>query len=126
MNDGTTLIHKELTEKIIGAAMTVLNELRPGLDEKLYENALVIELAEMGLRADEQRQFTVRYKGHVIGKLTPDLIVEDLVIVETKVAECFTDSHVAQVLGYLAIAELRVGLLLNFKHDKLKWKRLVR
>ena len=126
MADQSKLIHEEITEKIIGAAMTVLNELRPGLDEKLYENALVLELAEMGLRADQQRQFTVRYKGHVIGKLIPDLIVDDLVVVDAKVAESFNDSHIAQILGYLAITDRRVGLLLNFKYSTLKWKRLVR
>jgi GxxExxY protein len=120
------LIHEAISERIIGAAMTVLNELRPGLDEKLYENALTLELVDAGLSIEQQREFPVRYKGHFIGKLIPDMIVEDKVIVETKVAECFTDSHFAQVLGYLAITDLQLGLLLNFKHAKLQWKRLVR
>jgi len=120
------LIHPELSEKIIGAAMTVLNELRPGLDEKLYENALLLELVDAGLSVEQQREYPVRYKGHFIGKLIPDLIVAGKVIVETKVAETFNDSHVAQVLGYLAITDLQLGLLLNFKYSKLQWKRIVR
>jgi GxxExxY protein len=119
------LLHEDITGRIIGAAMTVLNELRPGLDEKLYENALVLELLDLGATV-EQRDFPVHYKGHFIGKLIPDLIVDTQVIVEAKVVETFVDSHVAQVLGYLAITDLHVGLLLNFKHGKLQWKRIVR
>jgi GxxExxY protein len=120
------LLHEDITGRIIGAAMTVLNGLRPGLDEKLYENALVLELLDLGATIEQQRVFPVHYKGHFIGKLTPDLIVDTQVIVEAKVVEAFVDSHVAQVLGYLAITDLRVGLLLNFKHGKLLWKRIVR
>jgi len=118
--------HAELTGDIIGAAMAVLNALRPGLDEKLYENALLIELVDRGHTVEQQEAFPVHYKGHFIGKLIPDLIVDGKVIVEAKVAETFTDSHVAQVLGYLAITELEVGLLLNFKSAELDFKRVVR
>ena len=73
--------HEELTRDIIGAAMAVLNELKPGLDEKLYENALVIELAARGHTVEQQREFSVQYRGHFIGKLAPDLIVDGKVIV---------------------------------------------
>jgi GxxExxY protein len=120
------LLHEDITRRIIGAAMAVLNELRPGLDEKVYENALVVELLDLGATVEQQRVFPVHYKGHFVGKLTPDLIVDTQVIVETKVVEAFVDSHFAQVLGYLAITDLRVGLLLNFKHAKLQWKRIIR
>jgi GxxExxY protein len=74
------LIHKKLSESIIGSAMTVLNCLKPGLDEKLYEDALVIELRKRGHRVDQQKQFPVYYDGHLIGTLIPDLIVDDLVV----------------------------------------------
>ena len=120
------LIHEELSGSIIGAAMTVLNELKPGLDEKLYENALVIELRERGHVVTQQRSFEVEYKGRPIGRLVPDLIVDDLVIVDPKVATAFTDTHLAQMTGYLAITGLRLALLLNFKYAKLEWKRVVR
>jgi GxxExxY protein len=120
------LIHEVISERIIGAAMTVLNELRPGLDEKLYENALTLELFANDLSVEQQQQFPVYYREHFIGKLIPDMIVAEKVIVETKVVECFTNSHIAQVLGYLAITNLQLGMLLNFKHAKLQWKRIVR
>ncbi|MEI7902886.1 MAG: GxxExxY protein [bacterium] len=120
------LIHKELSGEIIGAAMTVLNELKPGLDEKLYENALAIELTERGHRINQQRVFEVEYKGRFIGRLVPDLIVDDLVIVDPKVVSAFNDTHMAQMTGYLAITGLRLALLLNFKYAKLQWKRVVK
>jgi GxxExxY protein len=121
-----TLIHEELSGSIIGAAMTVLNELKPGLDEKLYENALVIELRERGHVVTQQKAFEVEYKGHPIGRLVPDLIVDDLVVVDPKVATAFTETHLAQMTGYLAITGLRLALLLNFKYARLEWKRVVR
>jgi GxxExxY protein len=78
------LIHEALSKEIIGAAMTVLNELKPELDEKLYERALVIELRERSRKISQQKRFTVTYKDHDIGTLIPDLIVDQLVIVDTK------------------------------------------
>ena len=120
------LLHQELTESIIGAAMKILNTLRPGLDEKLYENAMVIELNHRGHRIDQQRQFPVHYEGHLIGTLIPDLIVDELIIVDPKVVTAWNPTHLAQMLGYLTITDLNVGLLINFKHAKLDWKRVVR
>ena len=120
------LIHEQLSESIIGAAMAVLNELKPGLDEKLYENALVIELGQRGHSVDQQKTFEVAYKGHSIGKLVPDLIVDELVVVDPKVVSAFNDTHMAQMTGYLAITGLRLALLLNFKYATLQWKRVVR
>ena len=93
--------HEELTKDIIGAAMTVLNELKPGIDEKLYENALVIELEHRGHIVEQQREFPVHYREQFIGKLVPDLIVDDRVIADPKVVAVFNDTHMAQMLGYL-------------------------
>ena len=118
--------HEDITHEIIGAAMAVLNELKPGLDEKLYENALIIELQERAHRVDQQRQYPVFYRGHLIGKLIPDVIVDGCVVVDPKVVTAFNDTHVAQMLGYLNITGLEVALLLNFKEAKLQWKRVVR
>ena len=117
---------EELTRDIIGAGMAVLNELRPGLDEKLYENAMVIELVARGYRVEQQREYPVHYRGHFIGKLIPDLIVDGKVIVDPKVVTAFNDTHIAQMLGYLNITGLEVALLLNFREAKLNWKRVVR
>jgi len=120
------LLHENITKDIIGAAMTVLNTLKPGLDEKLYENALVLELQASGHTAEQQRRFPVQYRDTLIGTLVPDLIVDRQVIVDTKVVTAFNDAHLAQMTGYLAIANLQVGLLINFKDAKLTWKRVVR
>lgn len=116
--------HEELTKQIIGAAMAVLNELKPGLDEKLYENALVIELQERGCTIEQQREFPVHYRGHFIGRLVPDLIVDGKVIADPKVVSAFNATHIAQMIGYLNITGLEVALLLNFKEARLTWKRV--
>jgi GxxExxY protein len=121
----TDMKHRSVTDAVIGAAMTVLNSLRPGLDEKLYERALVIELSKRGCAVEQQRQFPVFYDGQNIGVLIPDLIVDGVVIVDTKVVTCFNDAHIAQMLGYLNITRLEVALLVNFKDAKLQWKRIV-
>lgn len=83
--------------------MLVLNSLKPGLDEKLYENALVIELRNRGHVVEQQKAFPVHYTGQLIGRLIPDLIVDEKVIVDPKVVEDFNDTHLAQMTGYLAI-----------------------
>lgn len=117
--------HEKITRSIIGAAMKVHSKLKPGLDESFYEKALVIELARMGLKIENQREFPIFYEGHFLGKLIPDLIVENAVIADPKVATAFNDAHVAQMLGYLNVTGLQVALLLNFKHASLEWKRVV-
>src|SRR5947209_6151419 len=120
------MLHDKITEDIIGAAMAVLNELKPGLDEKLYENALVIGLIARGHAVEQRHEFPVHYRGHFIGKLVPDLIVDGKVIADPKVVTEFNDTHVAQMLRYLNITGLEVALLLSFKEAKLRWKRVVR
>ena len=115
----------DVTSDVIGASMLVLNELRPGLDEKLYENALVIELKERGHLIQQQLRFPVRFKSIEVGTLIPDLIVDRKVLVDTKVVAEFNSTHIAQMLGYLNITELDVAILVSFKTAKLKWKRIV-
>ena len=120
------MIHSDVSEAIIGSAMKVLNTLRPGLDEKAYENSLAIELRKRGHRVDQQRRFDVRYEGELVDTLIPDMIVDDLVVADPKVVEEFTPTHHAKMIGYLAITGLRLALLINFKHVDLRWKRVVR
>jgi GxxExxY protein len=115
-----------LSEAIIGAAMKVLNTRKPGLDEKAYENALVIELRKRGHRVNQQERFNVLYEGQIVDTLMPDLIVDGLVVTDPKVAQDFTSTHVAQMIGYLAITNLRLAILLNLKHADLRWKQVVR
>lgn len=111
---------------IIGIAMEVLNELKPGLDEKLYERAMIIELNRRGHAVAVQTSFPVFYRAELIGNLVPDLIVDNAVIVDPKVVSAFTDTHVAQMIGYLNITGLDLAILLNFKSARLSWKRVVR
>lgn len=120
------LAHQELTGKVIAAAITVHQELRPGLDEKLYERALCIELAERNIYFEQPPKYEARYKGHFLGHLIPDLVVEKAIIVDAKCVECFTPAHDAQMIGYLTITGLDVALLLNFKSWPLGKKRISR
>ena len=106
--------------------MEVLNQLKPGLDEKLYERAMIIELKHRGHVVSVQSSFVVLYRGESIGNLIPDLIVDNAVIVDPKVVACFTDTHVAQMIGYLSITALDLALLINFKNARLEWKRVLR
>ncbi len=120
------VIHSALSGQIIGIAMEVINELKPGLDEKLYERAMVIGLQSDGHLVDVQRSYPVHFRKQLIGPLVPDLIVDNAVIVDPKVVAAFNDAHVAQMIGYLSITGLKLALLLNFKNARLDWKRVVR
>jgi len=120
------LLHHALTEDIVGAAMLVLNTLKPGLKEKAYENALVIELRKRGHEVEQQRPFPVLCDGVVVDTLISDLIVDGKIIVDPKSVTAFSDTHFAQMIGYLSITGLRVALLFNFNEARLRWKRIVR
>jgi GxxExxY protein len=120
------MVLENVSREIIGAAMEVLNALKPGLDEKLYERALTIELTHRGHVVSMQRSFPVFYHRELIGNLVPDLIVDNAVIVDPKVVACFTETHVAQMIGYLNITALDLALLINFKNARLEWKRVLR
>jgi GxxExxY protein len=106
--------------------MAVLNELKPGLDEKLYQRAIISELRKRGHTVSIQSSFLVFYGGELIGTLISDLIVDNAVIVDSKVVSCFTDTHIAQMIGYLNITSLDLALLINFKNARLEWKRVLR
>lgn len=118
--------HERQTKAIIGAAMQVLNALRPGSDDQLCERALVLELVKRGRSVAQQKQFPEQYDGVEIGVLIPDLIVDGLVIADPKVVTAFNETPLARMIGYLNITGLQVTLLLNFKYSDLRWKRLVR
>jgi GxxExxY protein len=122
--DPTQYPHGELTDEIIGAAMAIHRALGPGLDEKIYENSLCIEFAERSIPFTQQQIFPVHYHERYVGKLITDLIAESKVIVETKVVDQIIDVHIAQVLSYLSINKLKVGLIINFKPASLVIKRV--
>ncbi|HUL54743.1 MAG TPA: GxxExxY protein [Opitutaceae bacterium] len=119
------LLHKELVYAIVGCAIDVLNELGHGLNEKPYENALAVEFGLKGIAYEQQSRFDVTYKGHLVGEYIPDLIVAQAVVVDTKVIDCITDIERGQIINYLRITKLRVGVILNFKRPKLEWERII-
>ena len=123
--DGSTLLYAEDTEAILGAAMEVLNVLGHGLLEKPYENALAVELRLRGIPFEQQPQFDVMYKNVPVGLFVPDLIVQGRIIVDTKTIDRIGDHERGQMLNYLALTGLRVGLTINFQRAKLEWKRSV-
>jgi GxxExxY protein len=118
-------LFKEETHRIIGCAMEVLNTLGHGLLEKPYENALVVEFQHQDISYAQQPRFPVIYKTVHVGEYIPDLLVFDKIIVDTKAIESIGNNEKAQIINYLKITGLRVGLLLNFKHPKLQWERIV-
>lgn len=126
MNTNThELLLKEEMYQVVGCAMEVLNTLGHGLLEKPYENALVVEFGLKDIPYKQQPRFDVIYKGVKVGDYVPDLIVFDKVVVDAKTIERITDIERGQILNYLKITQLRVGLILNFKKPKLEWERLV-
>lgn len=123
--DSATYPHKELTQQIIGAAIEVHRHLGSGFLEKVYENALCLELKARGLRFSPQLQVPVRYKGHLVGSYYADIVVEGLVLCEIKALDSLLGAHEGQVLHYLKATSIQVGLLLNFGTTKLQIKRLI-
>ena len=119
------LLLKAETEKVIGFAFEVLNKVGHGLNEKVYENSLVVLFKQNGIAFDQQRSFQVCFHGVQVGEFIPDLIAFGSVIVDTKVIDRVTDHERGQMLNYLRITKLRVGLILNFKHARLEWERVV-
>ena len=114
----------DITEKVIGCAYTVGNSLGCGFLEKIYENALKIELTKAGLLVEQQYPITVLYDGQKVGEYVADLLVEREVIVETKAVKRIEDIHIAQCLNYLKATGLKVCLLINFGNTRVEVKRL--
>jgi GxxExxY protein len=122
---GMELIGKELTEKIIGACFEVSNELGAGFLESVYQKALQIALSQKNMRVEIQSPLKVLFRGQVVGDFYADMIIEDSVIVELKVAKALSSEHEAQLMNYLKATKMRVGLLVNLGKPKLEWKRFV-
>lgn len=106
--------HSELTDRILAGFYQVHRSMGFGFGEKVYENALLYELRKRGMRVLQQNEIEVFYEGQSVGKYAPDLIVNDLVILELKSAKSLADEHEAQLLNYLKATRIEVGLLLNF------------
>jgi GxxExxY protein len=115
----------EVTAAIIGAALKVSGILGCGFLEKVYENALAIELRRRGHKVAQQKAIAVRYGEEIVGEYFADLLVDDRVVVELKAALCVDRVHKAQCLNYLRATSLRFALLLNFGRPKLEVHRIV-
>lgn len=118
-----TLEHKEITEQIIGAAFEVHKILGYGFLEKVYQQAMQVELRIRGLSCVLEKPLQVNFKGYVVGDYAADLLVEEKVIVELKVAEKYNTKDEAQLLNELKATGMNVGLLINFGKEKVEFKR---
>ena len=114
-----------VTEGVIGSALRVSNGLGVGFLERVYENALAVELRRAGVPFEQQRPLAVHYEGVVVGEYCADLLADGQVIVELKAAKAIDEIHQAQLLNYLKATGLRVGLILNFGTARLGIKRMV-
>lgn len=119
------MLHKELTERIIGICFDVMNELGVGFVESVYHNALVVALRDAGLQVESQVPMDVQFRGRVVGQFKADLVVENLVLVELKSVATILPEHKAQTINYLVASGLQVGLLINFGQSKVQHFRLV-
>jgi len=117
--------HKEITEAIIGSAFEVYNQLGYGFLHRVYQRALQVELVRRGFRSDLEQRTTVRYKDVVVGEYDGDVIVNDAVLIEIKIAPQYDKRDEAQLLNVLKATGLKVGILLNFGRYKVEYKRLI-
>ena len=114
-----------LIEKVVGAVYEVANVLGAGFLEKVYERALVVELRARGLQAEAQAAIRVFYKGELVGDYCADILVEGKLLIELKCVDSLSNEHIAQTLNYLKATDRYIALLVNFKHPKVEWKRIV-
>lgn len=119
------IVYKELSYKIIGVAMEVHKELGYGYLEKVYENAMMVLFQEKEINAQQHRELNVIFRGTEIGKYIADILVEDRVIIELRVATAIKDIHKAQVANYLKTTGLKLGIIINFGKENLEFERVV-
>ncbi len=115
----------DITERVIGCAYRVSNKLGCGFLEKVYENAMFVDLSHEGLQVEQQRLLRIYYREALVGEYLADLVVEGLVLLELKAVRALDEVHVAQCLNYLKATGLRVALLINFAKPKIEIRRVV-
>ncbi len=116
----------DLTEKIIGCAYRVYNNMGFGFLESVYEKCMLIELRNAGLVAESQKPITVRYENEVVGDFIADIVVNNAIIIELKSVRRIITEHEVQLVNYLVATGKRVGLILNFGETKLEVKRKIK
>lgn len=119
------IYEKDLVYKIQGAVFEVYRELGSGFLEVVYQNALLIELQQQGLEAEKEVPLNVKYKNNLVGEFRADIIVEDRVLLELKAQKELPNAAEAQIINYLKITGIKVGLLVNFTFPKVTVKRIV-
>ncbi len=121
------LIFRDETYRLIGACLAVYKDKGNGFAEPVYQDAMEIELELSGIPFDPQRNYPIQYRGRTLRHTyTPDLLCFEAIVVELKAAKALTDEHRAQVLNYLKVTGLQLGLLVNFgSHPRLEWERIV-
>jgi GxxExxY protein len=116
---------KRISERVIGCAYTVGNELGPGFLEGVYEKALCFELVRNGFLVERQKELKVSYKGEIVGKYFADILVEGCLLLEIKAVSALTSEHKAQVINYLKATGLSASLLINFGKPRTEIRRIV-
>ena len=117
--------HGLISEKIIGCAFKVSNTLGVGFLEKVYQNALIIELMNEGLKVEKEKPIRIFYQDKVVGEYYADIVVNEKIIIETKAVQSLNEIHQAQLLNYLKATKIQLGLLINFGTPKVQIKRMI-
>lgn len=123
--NGRELIFKDEVYAIISCAIEIIKGIGHGLHEKPYENSLAVEFRYRGIPHDQQKSFPVLWRDTLVGEYIPDLIAYEKIVIDTKTIDRITDHERGQMLNYLRITGLPVGLIINFKKPKLEWERIV-
>jgi GxxExxY protein len=119
------LILKDEVYCVVSCSMEIINGLGHGLHEKPYENALVVEFEHRGIPYEQQKAFPVNWRGQRVGQFIPDLIAYNQIAVDTKTIDRITNIESGQMLNYLRVTQLPLGLIINFKQPKLQWERII-
>jgi GxxExxY protein len=122
----TDLLYKEEVYEIIGLCMEVHKYLGPGFSEIVYKDALEVEFKNAGFSYNREKEYAVNYKGIVLpNKFVPDFVVEDMIVLEIKGIKTLRDEYYTQIINYLKVSGLKLGLLINFGEQRLNFKRFV-
>lgn len=121
---GNKLLYPELSYQVMEAVFEVHNQLGPGLTEEIYERAVIIELKTRNIPCEQQKVITVNYKGQQIGTYRLDLVIDNKIILELKAVTALNDLHKQQLLAYLKVSNLRLGILINFGTKRVEYVRI--
>ena len=113
------------SSKVIGCAFEVANVLGCGFLEKVYQNALLLEVRRCGLQAEKEKLIQVRYKNKIVGEYFADILVDKTIVIEIKAVKELNEIHQAQLLNYLRATKLPLGLLINFATPRIQIKRML-